>query len=68
MTHFPHMLRIRQTFDGTALDDIPGEIAGQLAGGRIGLHFYQFLFGGIPGKSFYLFKLVAGFHFHFKIE
>jgi hypothetical protein len=32
MTDFPHMLRIRQTFDGTALDDIPGEITGQLAG------------------------------------
>ena len=26
------MMRIRQTFDGTALDDIPGEISGQLAG------------------------------------
>jgi hypothetical protein len=32
MTEFPHMMRIRQTFDGTALDDIPGEISGQLAG------------------------------------
>jgi hypothetical protein len=31
MADFPHMMRIRQTFDDTALDDIPGEIAGQLA-------------------------------------
>ena len=28
---FPHMMRIRQTFDNTTLDDIPGEIARQLA-------------------------------------
>ena len=32
MTGFPHMMRIRQRFDDTALDDIPGEITGQLAG------------------------------------
>lgn len=31
MMDFPHMMRIRQTFDDTALDDIPGEITGQLA-------------------------------------
>jgi hypothetical protein len=31
MMDFPHMLRIRQTFDVTALDDIPGEITMQLA-------------------------------------
>ena len=31
MTDFPHMMRIRQTFDDTALDDIPGEITRQLA-------------------------------------
>ncbi len=31
MVGFPHMIRIRQTFDNTALDDIPGEIAAQLA-------------------------------------
>ena len=31
MMDFPHMMRIRQTFDDTALDDIPGEIARQLA-------------------------------------
>ena len=28
---FPHMMRIRQTFDDTALGDIPGEITKQLA-------------------------------------
>jgi len=28
---FPHMMRIRQTFDDTTLDDIPGDITGQLA-------------------------------------
>ena len=28
---FPHMMRIRQSFDNTTLDDIPGEIARQLA-------------------------------------
>jgi hypothetical protein len=31
MMDFPHMMRIRQTFDDTALDDIPGEITRQLA-------------------------------------
>lgn len=31
MTDFPKMMRIRQTFDDTALDDIPGEITRQLA-------------------------------------
>ena len=31
MTDFPHMMRVRQTFDDTALDDIPGEINRQLA-------------------------------------
>jgi hypothetical protein len=31
MMDFPHMLRIRQTFDDTALDNIPGEITMQLA-------------------------------------
>jgi hypothetical protein len=31
MMDFPHMMRIRQTFDDTALDDIPGEITKQLA-------------------------------------
>ena len=31
MIDFPHMMRIRQTFDDTALDDIPGEITRQLA-------------------------------------
>ena len=31
MIDFPQMLRIKQTFDATALDDIPGEIARQLA-------------------------------------
>ena len=31
MMDFPHMMRIRQTFDDIALDDIPGEITGQLA-------------------------------------
>jgi hypothetical protein len=31
MMDFPHMLRIRQTFDDTALDNIPGEITRQLA-------------------------------------
>ena len=31
MTDFPHMMRIRQTFDDTALDDIPGEITRQFA-------------------------------------
>ena len=31
MTDFPQMMRIRQTFDDTALHDIPGEITGQLA-------------------------------------
>jgi hypothetical protein len=31
MMDFPQMLRIRQTFDDTALDDIPGNIAMQLA-------------------------------------
>jgi hypothetical protein len=30
MMDFPHMMRIRQTFDDTALDDIPGEITRQL--------------------------------------
>jgi nickel-dependent lactate racemase len=28
---FPHMMRIRQTFDDTTIDDIPGDITGQLA-------------------------------------
>jgi hypothetical protein len=27
---FPHMIRLRQSFDNTILDDIPGEIASQL--------------------------------------
>jgi hypothetical protein len=31
MMDFPHMMRIRQAFDDTALDDIPGEITKQLA-------------------------------------
>ncbi len=31
MMDFPHMLRIRQTFDDTALDGIAGEITAQLA-------------------------------------
>jgi hypothetical protein len=31
MIDFPHMMRIRQTFDNTTLDDIPGEITRQLA-------------------------------------
>lgn len=31
MMDFPLMMRIRQTFDDTALDDIPGEITRQLA-------------------------------------
>jgi hypothetical protein len=31
MMEFPHMMRIRQTFDNTTLDDIPGEITRQLA-------------------------------------
>jgi len=31
MTDFPKMMRIRQTFDDTALDDISGEITRQLA-------------------------------------
>jgi len=30
MMDFPHMMRIRQAFDDTALDDIPGEITKQL--------------------------------------
>jgi hypothetical protein len=30
MADFPHMMRIRQTFDDTALENIPGEIATQL--------------------------------------
>ena len=29
---FPHMMRIRQTFDDTTIEDIPGEIIRQLAG------------------------------------
>ena len=31
MMDFPHMMRIKQTFDDTALDNIPGEITMQLA-------------------------------------
>jgi hypothetical protein len=31
MMDFPHMMRVRQTFDDTALDDISGEITRQLA-------------------------------------
>ena len=30
MMDFPYMMRVRQTFDDTALDDIPGEITRQL--------------------------------------
>ena len=30
MMDFPHMMRIRQQFDDTALDDVPGDIKGQL--------------------------------------
>ena len=31
MMDFPYMMRVRQTFDDTALDDVPGEITRQLA-------------------------------------
>ena len=31
MMDFPYMMRVKQTFDDTALDNIPGEITGQLA-------------------------------------
>ena len=30
MTDFPHMIRIRQTFDGTVLENISGEICSQI--------------------------------------
>ena len=36
MMNFPHMMRIRQTFDDTVLDDIPGEITRQLANLKLG--------------------------------
>ena len=35
MTNFPLMMRVRQTFDDTALDDIPAEIAKQLSALRL---------------------------------